>query len=641
MESSTEKRLEQRAGLNFRSDVIALDLLCSPATTSDLDARVEALDPGDHRNFLRGFRLAVATPLVGMLRFSVVRPELLGFEFDERVFNWLNYRNPQSVEPLISAVSDPFSGVGTLCHIFNDLQLGLRRSESGLPDTLAVIEKCRTFAHEFGECFLSTELVRFDGSASQLEDGELLRLCVAERVLDYVKYEPSAVTTAHQLIWGHGEDWPMIDDRFVLEAETHHTAIPRNFLGTGIPDGFRDGLLFGFNSIIKRIGISLPSDDDAESLAAPDWFDELLAVVNPKGVDGVWPSHMCGLAEFSSLDTSGLAQRLGVNMGGVSSKGRLAAILGSDRVRLMSDAGATDAMELEIMLGGATAASRGSRIQLLVLTHTVDSDEREWVSIAFRLPFYGPLGSNASTWFLFYKLFHEGPVFDNDVAFAIRNVEKLLSRFEDRLEVEEIDDLDSEDFLPMCTLPAFRAMRELSHAAVETNADLRSGNAELLAGFWLACQGYCNVKISFKSALMGKFEYDVIGVKDGRCLVVEIKSASLRDSELQRQINRFAGKVAHLNERVTHLERAIGYASDIDKVSGLFIFLGDLDHFVPNRNGIELWCYDDFVSALNEAGISGRIVGLLDRSNIIHQLKPGVFPHDPFFAGLEGTSTER
>ena len=311
MESSTEKRLEQKAGLNFRSDVIALDLLCSPATTSVLETRVEALDLGDQRNFLRGYRLAVATPLVGMLRFSVVRPELLGFEFDERVSNWLNYRSPQSVEPLISAVSDPDSDLGILCHIFNDLQLGLRRSESGLPDTFAVIEKCRTFAHEFGECFLSTELVRFDGSASQLGDGELLQLCVAERVLDYVEYDPSAVAMAHELIWGHGEEWPIVHDHFVLEAETHLTAIPRNFLGTGIPSGFRDGLLFGFDSIIRRIGISLPSDRCAEPFAAPAWFDELLAVVNPNGPDGLWPSQMCGLAEFSSLDTSGLAQRLG------------------------------------------------------------------------------------------------------------------------------------------------------------------------------------------------------------------------------------------------------------------------------------------------------------------------------------------
>ena len=150
METSTEKRIELKAGLNFRSDVTALDLLCSPAATTELESGVESLNPRDERNFLLGYRLAIATPLVRILRFAVVRPELLGFEFDDRLFNWLNHRIPQGNEPLISAVSDPESELSHFCRVSNDLHLALRRTERNLPDTVAVIEKCRTFGELYG-----------------------------------------------------------------------------------------------------------------------------------------------------------------------------------------------------------------------------------------------------------------------------------------------------------------------------------------------------------------------------------------------------------------------------------------------------------------------------------------------------------
>ena len=130
-------------------------------------------------------------------------------------------------------------------------------------------------------------------------------------------------------------------------------------------------------------------------------------------------------------------------------------------------------------------------------------------------------------------MYYTGYVFDTDVARATAAVERLLLQFKDNLEVEELGGLDSEDFLPLCVLPAFRAMRELSLEAVETNADLRSGNSELLAGFWLVGQGHNNVSVSFQHASLGKFEYDAIGVKNGNCLVLEVKGAELSDHELQ------------------------------------------------------------------------------------------------------------
>ena len=346
----------------------------------------------------------------------------------------------------------------------------------------------------------------------------------------------------------------------------------------------------------------------------------------------------CFVSRNESSDR--LLEHFEVNMDIVFSKHRLAATLGPDRVRLITSSDPADSLELEVMLSGAIAAHGDSKVPLLLLTHSVPSDDVEWVSVAFRLPMYGTLGSNASKWFLFYKIYHKGHVFDNDVARAIDAVDELLLRFEDNLEVEEVGGLDSEDFLPLCVLPAFRAMRGLSQRAVETNAGLRSGNSELLAAFWLIGQGYCHVKVSFKHASLGKYEYDAIGVKDGQCLVLEVKGGNLVDSELQREICKLAGKIEHLRNRMPALAQALGSESHVDNVSGQFIFLGDLPQTRSTEPPVILWGYDDFVNALRETGLPDRIVGLLDRSQIVHSMQTSDFPFDPFFAGLGDSSLE-
>ena len=510
-----------------------------------------------------------------------------------------------------------------------------------MSETIAAIEECRASAIEFDEVLKGTKVVSLD-TGEELHDREsLLRLSVAERVLDYVEYDHSIVSLAHSWVWQDEEEFRPIDDHFVLEAETHLSGVSSLPFGKGVPGGWRSGILFGFDLIIQLNGVTLPIhlDPDSESGAARDWVNELADLVNPSRPDGKWPSQVYGLTEFSGSTIGRMLGHLEVNMDTVSSKHRLAALLGSDRVRLISDAGATDVLELEIMLSGAVATYGDSRVHVLVLTHSVASDDREWVSIAFRLPMYG-LFSNASRWFLFYKMYHKGMVFDTDVARATKAVEELLLRFEDKLVVEEIGDLDSEDFLPLCVLPAFHAISELSHRAVETNADLRSGNSELLAGFWLVGQGYSHVKVSLKRTSLGDSDYDAIGVKDGECLIIEVKGADLCDDELQNKITEFANRIEHLRNRTTTLKQLLGTDSDISEVSGLFVFLGDLGRFTPADPSFPLWGFDDFVTALKAIGLPNRIVGLLDRNHIIHSMPTGTFPDDPFFVGLEESSTE-
>ena len=627
-------RMNFTSRLRFLTDVTALEFLCSPEAVTRLESAVESLSTRDERNFLRGYRLAVATPLYGLLQFAVNFPELLGLENDDGLFNWLHYRSPERGESLLHAVSNPESGLGRLCYAFDALQSALRRAEGSLIDTVAAIEKCRVTVKAFSGVLSGTRIVYVDTGEDISGRESLLRLSVAERVLDYVEYDSSIVPLAHRMVWRTREEFRPVDSRFVLDAETHLANVSLFPFATGVPKEWLDGFWIGLDLVVHLNGVELPSHSSSAPLIRRDWVNELRAFVNPSYPQSEWPSTKYGLTELSQSNIRALFEHCEANMDAVSSKRRLVALLGSDNVRLMADAGATDAIELEVMLRGAVAVHGDSKVHLLLLTHSVASDDREWVSIAFRLPIYGNF-SNASKWFLFYKMYHTGYVFDTDVARATTAVERLLSGFKENLEVEELSGLDSEDFLPLCVLPAFRAMRNLSLEAVETNADLRSGNSELLAGFWLVGQGHNNVRVSFRHASLGQFEYDAIGVKNGECLVLEVKAAEISDHQLQEQIHRFADKVDHLRGRLPDLTKALGCESDIESISGMFVFLGDLDGFKPTVTSIPLWGYDDFVEALKAMDLPGKIVGLLDRSYIIRHVGLDDFPHDPFSVGLE------
>ena len=184
-------QLDFTSRLNVRSDVTALDLLCGREAVSRLKTAVEELNTRDSRSFLRGYRLAVAAPLNELLWFVVSQAEQLGLQHDDRLYNWLHYRTPARDETLLSAVSDPTSDLGRLCYGFHDLTIALRRAEGGLPDTIAAIEKCRVTVKLFDEVLAGTEVVSLDTGEELPRRESLLRLCLAERVLDYVEYDPS------------------------------------------------------------------------------------------------------------------------------------------------------------------------------------------------------------------------------------------------------------------------------------------------------------------------------------------------------------------------------------------------------------------------------------------------------------------
>ena len=375
--------------LHFLTDVTALEFLCSPEAVTRLESAVESLTTRDEGNFLRGYRLAVATSLHGLLWFVADHSELLGLENDDSLFNWLHYHSPERGESLLHAVSDPTSDLGRLCYVFNDLQVTLRRAESGLAETIAAIERCRTVATLFAKVLTGTEIVSLDTGNELTDRDSLLRVCLAERVLDYVEYDRSIVLLAHELVWSGGEEFRPVDDRFVLNAETHLESVALFPFGNSLPWKWLDGLRFGFDLVIQLNGVMLPSNSDSDQLFGQDWFNDLCSFVNPSHPQGEWPSMKYGLTELSQPNIRAMLGYWEADMDAVSSKRRLAAILGSDKVRLIADAGATDAIQLEVMLRGAVAVHGDAKVHLLLLTHSVASDDREWVSVAFRLPIYG------------------------------------------------------------------------------------------------------------------------------------------------------------------------------------------------------------------------------------------------------------
>ena len=409
--------------------------------------------------------------------------------------------------------------------------------------------------------------------------------------------------------------------------------------GRDLPDGWGRGVLFAFDCILREAGITLQCHRSANpQFPVPaGWYQDLLNLVNPDHPLGEWPSRVFGLSDLKPLGQDGWKSLNAILRAEtdphVTPKDRLDAVLGADTVQLLTGGSGTDYILLKALLSGAKEICPTSKVRILRVVHSSEEDERKWVSLAVQVPVYGWI-SNYSTWYLFFRLYHEGPAFDNDVIRARSEVKDLLRVFEDAISTEEISGIDEDDLLPYGTLPAFQAMRDLSKKAEEINTKLRSNHAEVLAAFWLLQLGYRSVKVSFKRAALGKEEYDAVGVKDGECLVIEVKAGDVRDDQLQREIARFAGKVDGLRTKLLELTRELGGNDEINCVSGLFVTLADLREFEPVEQGVDLWGYEEFTNALSKIGLRREYTRLLEKASIIRVIRLDGFPADDYLVGL-------
>ena len=623
MEAHVQEHFNRRSRLSFLLDVTVLGYLCHGDSLSRLETALQTLNPRDQRTFLRGYRLAAATPLNSMLESVASNADLLGLEYDNRLVHWLKFGSRKSGAAILSHISDPDSDLARFCSKIDGLRAELRTSEGGLDQTAEALQRCGDFG-SFLRAVLGRCKVASLDSGKEVSNGDSgLRLLIAEHVLGYI-WAQSFVDMAYEFVWGGEEESRTPSEYSVLDAQTHLDYVFYPPHSGGMPMRWDYGLLLGLDSVIRMNGVTLASHlkPETESLVGSEWFTELRNFVNPLHPLGSWPSFEYGLAgfdEYSKGELMPLLPKIGyADLANIPAKDRLAGILGPDEVRLFTPGSSTDFMDLEILIAGAISTHVDTPVEMLLATHSVDPDDRDWVSIAVRFrreTFF----SNHSRWYLFYKIFHEGFVTDSDVDRARKEVDSLLTRFKDNLIVERIDGISGQDLLSYCELPAFRAMRDLSQGAVDVNSELRAGVTELLASHWLQAQGYSNVKVSLKRASLGDYEYDALGVRDGECLVIEVKSRDVLDKALEQQLVRLGDKIENLRGMLPPLSEELAYNGSIDRVSGLFISLADSRDFEFAVDSVRLWDYNVFVGKLKELGLPTRLYRLLNRSLIIRK----------------------
>lgn len=610
----------RKVRLGFVADVHALDALCNPAAVVALETEAKLMQRRDRRNFLDGYRLAVATPLLGIVNLVAANANVLGLERDTRLWNWWEYGDRYGGAPIASAVSDPSSGVGRLCSAFDHFMAMLRHSDRrsqdyGLAETVSAVGTIGALASLMCNAVAGSAIVSLDTGEIPEESDCLFNLCIAERVSDYMDEAPH-YSSAYRLVWHHPENWRPVVDEWVMNAETSLDAVFSLPTGGSVPKEWAKGLGFGLDAVLRSAGIALTGDAEPGQLELTRWRSEFRQMVAQFFRAGEWPSLYYGASEFDQSSVDRALAQMEDKVVTVSPRDRLAAILGPDRVHLQTSAASADFFDFELLLTGMVSKSTGDRVQVLRVTHSVESDSRDWVSFAIRSPIYG-LWSNLSKWYLFYKMYYEGFVSDSDVARAIREVEALLSRFADDLEIEDLAGVSDADLLAYCNSQVFEGMKAKNREATEANAALRARYSELLAALWLNCSGYDCVKPSFDPASLGTYEYDAVGVKDGRCLVVEVKGGSVVDNDLRGEIVRLDNKVRHLQSILPALQKALECGSPISNVAGLFISLANLQDFDPGRYECELWDRGRFVAELKAAGLSNKITDPLDESYIV------------------------
>lgn len=285
----------RRRRLNCLVDVTALDSLCNPAAIARLQSAVSPLDSRDLLNFLRGYRLAVATSLHELLEFTVDCATLLGAEFDDRLATWFHFPRQEQATPILAAVSDSSSPLARLCSRFDTLLAALRTSDSGIAETIAALEQCSAFASRFGRGAEECTIVSLHTGEELTNRDSLLRVCIAERILDYVEYE-RCYLLAYDMVWAKQATFAPARDEFVTESETHlNPVISMPVIGRVIPEPWWDGLFFGFDYIVRVNGVSLLDSEDSNI----SWFEELEAFVKSACPQNDWPSSHYGLSEFS------------------------------------------------------------------------------------------------------------------------------------------------------------------------------------------------------------------------------------------------------------------------------------------------------------------------------------------------------
>ena len=269
LDAPTLEPLNRSLRLHFLSDLTALESLCRTESLVRLETTTKSLNSRDKRNFLRGYRLAVATTLNSLLDFVARNADSLGLECDDRLSHWLSYGSPDSGVSVLSAVTDLESDLALMCSGLDGLFDVLRSSDRGLGETITAIKRCGEFGSILRAALGKCEVVSLSDGSRVADGDSLLPVLIAERVVDYTWLPSHFIPLAFQLVWGGEEEFPPLSDESTLEAQTHLDGVSSWPFGRPIPERWWDGLYFGFDSVIRMEGVSLPShaSSDTEPLA--------------------------------------------------------------------------------------------------------------------------------------------------------------------------------------------------------------------------------------------------------------------------------------------------------------------------------------------------------------------------------------
>ena len=409
------------------------------------------------------------------------------------------------------------------------------------------------------------------------------------------------------------------------QIETELSPLPMMASNSSIPSQWGIGVIAGLCIVMQQFGLHDEPKPSLEEtfLGFSNGDQKIIDVIDDfvKGpfakLERQYPSQHFGLKVGPVLSPYELSELQGP-VSRVSEAEKLASLLGIEN-KLVASAGPLDHEQFETIVSGLASLNRdGCPIQIVRISHTKTDYSLNWFSLAVRVPKFG-LNSNASMWWVFYKIYALGTL-EPDCAIPLTRVEAVLTKFNNQVEVEEIQGIRPADLLALCESPAWKYLREYSKRIQDVNSDLRGAIPEMLAALMLARRGYQNIRTEFKPQILGGQEIDAIGIlssgEGNSCVVVETKGQAETDEDLEDEIREFSSKVERLRQQLPELPREVGFEGTIDTVSGRFVSMADLRHYERESFDIELWDYRRFIQELQSSGISPHYIRLLEMTKL-------------------------
>ena len=626
----TDMSIDEEIRLKLFADAQILDSLCTSAAWQSLNEVRDYLNPKSERGkayhgLINGYKWVVATALYSILDEFIRNPDLWGLDPDERLQDWWSFYQSGSGVPLQSAVTDRDSHLGSIV-LFMDSILDMLRSANSWEGNRQALAKAKEFGDVFLEATHQCVVTATDGREDPPAMKEVLRKRGLERLLDYLEYEMKSV---YPFVWLRKESLdPAGDDDFWLDPsrgiETHLNLLP-TFLGRHTPgENWGIGSIAAICILIQALDAAREGTFDICSKFARFSTDySAMQEEVRERLRGTYPSERFGLKSGEHLPIGKLVEMSkAVDPEILTGKDKLAARMGNE-TRLIASNDFRGGGKFRIVVAGIASILRyGEKVEIIQMTHPRDNDNTSDVSLAVRVEKVNAF-ANTSMWWVFYRAYTVGRIFEPDQKRLYREIKDTFAEFAEFIEASDFVDVSKQDLLDLCEPPVWRYVFNSARNLLDENAELRGALPEVLTAIMLTYTGYQHIKTSFKDSALFKrlalqdVELDVIGIKptpEGNvCVIAETKGKATTDVDLSNEIKKFDSVLRFLREQRPELAKALDFNGEIDSVKGYFISMGDIEKFRSQEEGMEIWGYTRFVTALKRAGIPRRYTDLLSR----------------------------